>query len=103
MFVRAALSCLVLLVISAAGSRADELADRVCPILQNIAEGSATKADYAVQADVVMQVGGEYNFDPEALKNLLADVDESTAAGCPEARNTILKVMTMDSLASVMR
>jgi hypothetical protein len=98
---RSALLSLALLMSMPAA--ADELSDRICPILEKVETHSAGQAPFAVQANLVMEVAGAYDFKPEALQNVLANVDAATTAACPKLRESILKQLQMDSLQSAMR
>lgn len=100
MFVRTAFCSLMFI---AAPAHADEIADRVCPLLEKIASGAAGKADYAIQAELIMAIGAAYDFDGEALKALLTNIDASTTQSCPGAKDTILKGVAMQSLEQALR
>ncbi|MEZ5805693.1 MAG: hypothetical protein R3E51_20050 [Rhizobiaceae bacterium] len=101
MLVRLLCCCMGLAMASAAS--ADELSDRVCPILKTIASGMAGKADYAVQAELVMEIGGAYDFDGEKLRDVTANLDASTSETCPDSRSAILRHLSMNSLEQAVR
>ena len=93
--------CIVMVWCSVA--QADELSDKVCPILEKVASELGDKADYAVQAELVMQIGGAYDFDGEQLREVSANIDASTTEVCPAARSAILDRVSMTSLEQAIR
>ncbi|WP_147283839.1 hypothetical protein [Bosea caraganae] len=97
----AALCCLVLL--SASASAADELSARICPILEKAAKEGKGKDSVMAQYGLLMAVGGAYDFKPEPLKAVLANVDAATTAACPEARAAVLKLVARETLAQALR
>jgi hypothetical protein len=101
MLVRAIAFGLVL-AFTAAG-HADEVADKVCPILQKAAAALDGKVAAAVQADLVLGIGQAWDFDFKALKTVTDTIDAATSAGCPEARAALLKHLDMESLKEALR
>lgn len=85
-----------------AGS-ADALSDKLCPILAEIAGSTEGFVPEAVQAQLVMGVGSAYDFDPDALNEVLDGADASAEAGCPDARTAILAATGKQSLYDAMR
>jgi hypothetical protein len=88
---------------SPAAAAADDLAARLCPILSELADSTAGYAPEGVQAQLVMAVGGAYDFDPDALQGVLDGADAATSAACPEARRAILEGTGKPSLGDAMR
>ena len=82
---------------------ADEMANKLCPILAEIARSTAGYIPEAVQARVVIDVGGAYDFDPDAIAAVLDGADAATLAACPDTRAAILAGTGKDSLTAVMR
>lgn len=82
---------------------ADDISDSVCPILAEAAADLGNKAGYAVQSELVIAIAGEYEPDWVALRRVLDDIDTSTSAVCPEARQKILERVNADSLYAVLR
>jgi len=101
MFARTAFCCLALAIVTSAD--ADELTDKVCPILEKTASELADKAGFAVQAELVMSIGGAYDFDGEALRTVTDNIDAAAGQGCPDARDVILKRLDMQSLQQALR
>jgi hypothetical protein len=101
MFARTAFCCLALAIVTSAD--ADELGDKVCPILEKTASELADKAGFAVQAELVMSIGGAYDFDGEALRTVTDNIDAAAGQGCPDARDVILKRLDMQSLQQALR
>ena len=91
------------LLLSTASAGANELSDKVCPILKQVVLDTAGQPDYFVQLNLVVSVGSAYDFAPEPLKMVLADVDEATTLACPEDRTVILKRVGKDTLREAMR
>lgn len=50
-----------------------------------------------------MEVGSAYNFEPEPLKRVLAEVDNATIKACPDDRAAVLKLVSKDTLREAMR
>jgi hypothetical protein len=82
---------------------ADDMAAQLCPILDAVAGSTAGYLPEAVQAQLVMQVAGAYDYDPAALDAVLEGADAATSAACPEARTAILTGTAKPSLADAMR
>ena len=101
MFGRTAFCCLILAI--AASAQADELSDRLCPILEKIASESAGKDGVAIQASLVLLIGSAYDFDGKELQKVTDGIDASATENCPEARETILKQLQMQSLQQALR
>jgi hypothetical protein len=91
------------LCLAATSVQADAMADTLCPILQRIAGEAAGMVPEAVQASLVIDVGGAYDYDHDALMAVLDGSDAATGAACPEARAAILAATRKDSLADAMR
>ncbi|MEO6014568.1 MAG: hypothetical protein ABIQ30_13410 [Devosia sp.] len=89
--------------LSVCPANADELSDKVCPILKQVAADGAGQADFMVQMSLVMAVGGAYEFKPEPLKTVLDDVDDATIAACPDDRTAVLKLVAKSTLREAMR
>lgn len=81
----------------------DALSDRLCPILAEVAGSTQGFIPEAVQAQLVMAVGSAYDFDPDALNEVLDTADASTEAGCPDARAAILAGTGKTTLYDAMR
>jgi hypothetical protein len=86
----------------AVAARADAMADRLCPILDAVA-ASAGGLPEAVQAQLVVEVAGAYDYDAVALQDVLDNVDAATSAACPEARAAVLAAANKPDLAAAMR
>jgi hypothetical protein len=99
MFARA----VAVLMLAATPVAAEELAAKLCPLLETVAANSEGKADYAVQADLLFSVVGTYGTDGDELKALLEGIDAAANASCPQARETILARTGKSSLASALR
>jgi hypothetical protein len=100
--IRAAVLLAALTALPPAAS-ADEMSDKLCPILSSIAASTQGYIPEAVQAQVVIDVGGAYDHDHDALMRVLDEADATTSAACPDARAAILAGAAKDSLTSVMR
>ncbi len=94
---------LALLATTPVAAEADEMSDKLCPILAQIAGSTQGYIPEAVQAQVVIDVGSAYDFDHDALMQVLDNADAATTAACPDARAAILSGTGKDSLAAVMR
>jgi hypothetical protein len=101
MFARLASCCLV--VAFAVPAAADELADKICPILERVASELGDKVAAAVQADLVIAIGGAYDFDGEALRAVTDNIDASASASCPAPRGAILERLGMQTLQEALR
>jgi hypothetical protein len=91
------------LMLAATPAAADDLAEKLCPLLETVAANSEGKADYAVQADLLFSVVGTYGTDGDELKALLEGIDAAATASYPEARETILARSGKSSLTSALR
>lgn len=100
---RLALCCVAFVLAAMSNARADEYTDSVCPVLESIAAGTAGKDRDLVRYEVLMQVLGAIEAEPEALRGIVADLEVSTAEACPEARSAVLDYIDAPSLASAMR
>jgi hypothetical protein len=98
---RIALCCLV--GASVAPAAADELSDQICPILKRVAADLGDKVAAAVQADLVIAIGGAYDFDGPALRTVTDNVDASAAAACAGPHDVILDRLDMQSLQQALR
>ena len=84
-------------------ARADDMAARLCPILETVAGDSAGGIPEAVQANLVIKVAGAYDYDPDALAAVLEGADAATLDACPDARAAVLAGTAKPSLAEAMR
>ena len=91
------------LVLAVTAARADAVADKACPILQKAAAALDGKVAAEVQADLVMGIGQAWDFDFKALKTVTDTIDDAASAGCPKARDALLKHLQMGSLQEVLR
>ena len=98
-----ALAAGAIALVAATLARADEMADKLCPILADVAGGSAGAIPEAVQARLVMQVAGTYDYDPDALAAVLEGADAATLSACPDARSAVLAGTAKETLAEAMR
>ncbi len=99
---RAAVLCCLLL-LSACAAAADDISPRVCPILERVSREGNGKAAIAVQVNLISEVAAAYEFKPEPLQAILANVDAATLKACPEARAAVLKLVGMETLEQAMR
>jgi hypothetical protein len=65
----------IALVACPSGAFADAMADKLCPILAEIAGSTQGYLPEAVQAQVVIDVGSAYDFDHDALMQVLDGAD----------------------------
>jgi hypothetical protein len=89
--------------IAATDAGADEMSAKLCPILDSVAGDTAGFIPEAVQAQLVMQVAGAYDYDPAALDAVLESADAATGDACPDARAAILNATKKPSLTDAMR
>jgi hypothetical protein len=101
LFARIASFCLV--AAFAIPAAADELADKVCPLLERVASELGDKVAAAVQADLVIAIGGAYDFDGAALSTVTDNIDASASANCPAPRDAILERLGMQTLQEPLR
>ncbi len=95
----------VMAFIAGAGSAAadDDMAGKLCPILESIAADPKPQANYAVQSALIFQVAGAYEENPEQLGSVMRKADEATTGKCPEARAKVLEKIGVSSLFEAMR
>lgn len=99
---RMTIAAVAVLCITSAAS-ADDISDKVCPIIEKIAAESSGKADYAVQSEILFQIVGAYDDDGDKLREIVGQLDASTTAACPDARTTVLTAAAVQSLAQALR
>jgi hypothetical protein len=93
----------VSLALLATTAAADEMSDRLCPILAAVAADASGAIPEAVQAQLVMRVAGAWDYDPDALQAVLDGADAATGAACPADRAAIVQATGKESLAEAMR
>jgi hypothetical protein len=86
-----------------AAASADELAAKLCPILDEVVGSTGGFAPEGVQTQLVMAVSGAYDYDPDALAVVLDGADPATTETCPEARDAILSGTGKATRAEAMR
>ena len=79
------------------------MGDKLCPILASVAAGGGGMIPEATQAQLVVAVAGAYDYDHDALSDVLAGADAATTAACPDARAAVLQATNKPSLEAAMR
>ncbi|MFO1209695.1 MAG: hypothetical protein U1E40_10790 [Amaricoccus sp.] len=91
------------LLLAATGARADAVADRLCPILEQVAADALGMVPEAVQANLVVDVGTARDHEHAPLMAVIDQSDAAAGVACPEARAAVLAALQKDTLAEAMR
>lgn len=71
----------------------------LCAVLRKLVpEVKAFKPEGA-RAQLVMAVAEKFDYDAKALRQVKAQIDQSTTASCPKDREAMLGILKMKSLA----
>jgi hypothetical protein len=84
---------------STASAAADELADKLCPLLK---EARELDSPIDIQMRLVMGLAGAYE-DPADLGALPPKADAAAEASCPDDRAEVLKRSEAQSLEGILR
>lgn len=97
--IRTASAALFVLAATLAPAMADDLADKLCPLL---AETSTLEDPAVIQMNLVFGLAGAYE-NPEDLAAIPDRADDVATAACPEDREATLKRAEATSLFNLLR
>lgn len=81
----------------------DDMAVKLCKVLNELAPMSPQLSALGTQAQLVMSIASAFDTNAAALQRVSAEIDVVATASCPTARDALLKVLKMQSLQEAVR
>ena len=80
-----------------------DFAAKLCGILQKLLPEVRTYRPEGAQAQLVMALAREFDYDAAALGQVQTEIDPVTSASCPKDRDSMLTILKMKSLSEAVR
>lgn len=71
----------------------------LCGIVKKLLPEVRTYKPEGARAQLVMAIGEKFDYDGTKLRQVKAEIDQATSAGCPKERAGLLDILKMKSLA----
>ena len=81
----------------------DTLAVSLCGVLKRLVPEVRTYRPEGAQSQLVMAVAEAFDYDAAKLRQVKVEIDQVTAASCPQDRASMLAILKMQSLAEAVR
>lgn len=78
-------------------------AAKLCKVLNEIAPQAPSLSAVGTQAQLVMAVASAFDANPDALRQVISQIDTVATASCPASRDALLKELKMNSLQAAVR